>query len=913
MDTERGEVRLALEPTSASAVTARRAASSAVRASGLADLAPDVAIVVSELVTNAVLHARTRVEVRILLQESGVRVEVVDDGPADLLPTPEEASESTPDDLELQTTTGRGLAIVTALVESWGVDPGPEGKLVWAELGTSDRPRRVSSPTPAPPVEPSTMGTPVRLVAVPVRLALASEGNIEDLARELDLARLAQEHPEAIGLLDEVRELLGGYRDAIVNARRAAMQAWEAGRRLIDVNFLVRPESGPRLRRLTALLEQVAALCQAGKLLSLAPSEEVLAFRRWCSGEIDRQLDGAQPSACPFPVAAPTAGGSAGETVEDVDRPGRMLLDLQAVTAALAGADDSAAVNDIVLSQVGTVIGADTCSVSLLASDGETLELAGARGFDSELSAHWATYPLSADLPASEVVRTGRAVYLGSQAEIVAAYPGLEGRPLVGSQALAVLPLTVADGRVLGALALGYPQTREWQAENRAVLGLVADAVAQALDRARLHDAERAAAERLRFLADASDLLSRSLEMSLAMSSLAELAVPRLGDWCSIHVLENGRPVPIALAAVDPAKLELARTLQTEWPVTLGEGTIGRCLVDGEPGRWQVLPDELLPTIARDERHLAVLRALEMGAGIVLPLVTGGEVVGALAIANLSGRPLEDGDVALAQDLAMRAGASISNARLFGQQRDIAQALQRSLLPQALPRVEGLELGVAYAAAGIGEEVGGDFYDLLPVPGGLLVSIGDVRGRGVEAAALTGLARHTIRALGRMGLAPDQILHQLDEALRESSADDEPESAFCTALTGRLERDSGQLRFLFASGGHPAPFLLRAGATEVQRPSVRGDLLGVLPDIELVVTEVPLHEGDLLVLVTDGVLERRREGAFFDDEGVVRTILERPSAGASALAAGIADAARAFAPGATSDDMAVVVLRVTGS
>ena len=918
-----GEVLLTLAPASSSAAEARQAAVSAVRTAGQPELAGDVGVVVSELVTNAVLHAQTKVDVRIQVLAQGVRVEVLDDGTG--VPVSRAPSQD-PDDLDLETTTGRGLLIVDAIADAWGAVPGPHGKVVWAEVGTGRRHQPADPDTRrqarVPVLEPESGQAlmPIRLVAVPARLIIASEHNLGELQRELEVAQLAgTQHPASV-LLQRARTLLADYGQAVAIARRAARATWDDGRRLVDLNLAVPLDTPPRLREAVGLLDEVAAHSRAGDLLSVAPSDELIAFRRWCADEVERQLDGAPPTPCPFPVVepiptttsqpAPTSTHTRDDLSEAATRSARMLLELQSVTAALAGADDTQSVTDIALTRVAGVVGALSSSLSLLAPDGETLELAGTSGFSANVSSHWSTYLLSADLPASEAVRTGTAVYLHSHDELVANYPSLRGRPVVGSEAVAVLPLLVADGRVLGAIAFGYGKPRAWLPEDRAVLGLVADALAQALDRARLHDSERVAAERLTFLAEASELLSRSLDASTAMTSLASLAVPRLGDWCSIHLLENQRPVLAALAAVDEEKRSLAERLHTEWPPTLGEGSIGRCLVDGASGVWQVLPDELLPRIAQDDEHLAVLQALGLGSGLVVPLLSGGEVIGALAVANASGKVIQDSDLSLAQDLALRAGAAIENARLFDQQRGIAHALQQSLLPSDTPEVDGLELGVAYEAAGVGEEVGGDFYDLMPLDAGLLVTIGDVRGRGIQAAALTGLARHTIRALGRLGLPPDEVLRQLHLALRDSTPTDDAEAAFCTALTGRIESVGDRRRLLFASGGHPAPFLLRAGATGVQRPSVRGDLLGVLDEVELPVTEVPLGPGDLVVLVTDGVLERRRDGVFFDDDGVAQVLLAERNLPADQLAQQVARAAQGFSTDATSDDMAVVVVRV---
>lgn len=480
-------VEIALEPTSASAAQARRATTSALRRSQLAGLAADVGLVVSELVTNAVLHARSQVEVRMSLLAPGVRLEVADDGSGVVeLPRPAHLAFDEELGVELEATTGRGLLIVTALADDWGVDTRPGGKVVWAELGTGrSRHQPESAGAQAAGAQPTEALTHTRLIAVPTRLILASEGNIEDLTRELQVARLSGRSSEAGRLLELATELLAHFEDASSALRRAAETAWEEGRRLIDWNLPLDPGSGPALRRVVELLEEVADHCRAGELLALAPSDEVLAVRRWMVEELVRQLAGERPSPCPFPVSPPEPVARPAAALPARDERATTLMSMQALTTALSGVEDAAAVSEIVLGHVAALTRAKTCSLSLLSPDGETLELAGTRGYSVEVADHWSRYPLSADLPASEAVRTQRAVFLRTQAELVGHYPAVEGQPRVGDQAIAVLPLVVADGHALGALAFGYAQPRDWDGEDRAVLALIADAVAQALDRAR--------------------------------------------------------------------------------------------------------------------------------------------------------------------------------------------------------------------------------------------------------------------------------------------------------------------------------------------------------------------------------------------------------------------------------------------
>jgi serine phosphatase RsbU (regulator of sigma subunit) len=225
----------------------------------------------------------------------------------------------------------------------------------------------------------------------------------------------------------------------------------------------------------------------------------------------------------------------------------------------------------------------------------------------------------------------------------------------------------------------------------------------------------------------------------------------------------------------------------------------------------------------------------------------------------------------------------------------MARTLQRSLLPPSLPAIPGVEIAARHRAAGEGNEVGGDFYDAFPAGDGeWAVAIGDVCGRGAEAAAVTTLARCALRTAVLQDRRPDAVLRTLNDAVLGRGAD----FRFCTALYLSLTPRDGGADVGLSSGGHPLPLVLRASG-EVEPAGRAGTLLGVVPDPELTCCDVRLDAGDAIVLVTDGA-----------DPGDLASFLRGCAGrGAEAIASAVEERAVAAAGGSLRDDAAVVVLR----
>jgi serine phosphatase RsbU (regulator of sigma subunit) len=242
---------------------------------------------------------------------------------------------------------------------------------------------------------------------------------------------------------------------------------------------------------------------------------------------------------------------------------------------------------------------------------------------------------------------------------------------------------------------------------------------------------------------------------------------------------------------------------------------------------------------------------------------------------------------------------------MFRRRTEIADSLQASLLPRELPAIPGVEVAAAYVAATDGVDVGGDFYDVFRSPGGWGVSIGDVCGKGEDAAAVTAAARHGIRVISHWNADPADVLRQANELMLVEEYD----GRFVTACVAQLRWDAKELRVSFGSSGHPAPVVVRRDG-RVQLMEGGGMPLGIFPDAEAGTQETTLTEGDILYLYTDGITEARNlELAYFSDrleDELSRLAGQRPADIVTAMQTLVLE----FSTADLRDDMTMIVLRV---
>ena len=411
--------------------------------------------------------------------------------------------------------------------------------------------------------------------------------------------------------------------------------------------------------------------------------------------------------------------------------------------------------------------------------------------------------------------------------------------------------------------------------------------------------------QRAAFLAEASASFDAVLDEERILDALARLSVRDLADTCVILLGSVGRIRRVTCVARDHQDEQMLRELTERYPFAdrgshplLDVLATGRSLLVEHPDG----PD--LP--AQDARHRELIEHFTVKSSVLVPLRARGRTLGVMAL----GFPTVVGadHLALFEDLARRATLAIDNARLYEERANVARTLQRSLLPPVLPEVPGIELAARYLAAGEGNDVGGDFYDCFRTGDGeWAVVIGDVCGKGAEAAAVTALARYTVRASATLHSEnPSVVLQDLNDAIRRES----PHSRFCTVLYISLSLHGDRVTGTVASGGHPLPLILRSDG-RVETSGLPGTLLGILPDPEIRPQQLTLRPGDSLILYTDGVIEASPLDHRFGPEQFARCVSECHGRAPVATARHIEDAVLDVQGGTVRDDVAVLVLRVS--
>jgi PAS domain S-box-containing protein len=405
-----------------------------------------------------------------------------------------------------------------------------------------------------------------------------------------------------------------------------------------------------------------------------------------------------------------------------------------------------------------------------------------------------------------------------------------------------------------------------------------------------------------RLLARAGELLTSSLDYERTLQQVAELAVPQLGDWCTVSMPDgHGHVRIVAVAHADPEKIALARRIAERYP-TPADAPSGaaQAIRDGDSHFVNDIPDEMLAAVAQDDEHLALLRAIGLRGGLTVPMSSGGKNVGALSLISAeSSRHFTVADVQLAQELARRAGAAVENARLYTERSHIARTLQTGLLPGRLPDMPGWKVATLYRPAGDENWVGGDFYDAFAVRGGWLVLVGDVAGRGAEAAALTGLARHTLRTAAQLLDDPLAAVGTLNEELCARE-----QMSLCSVAAVLLRECDARATAEIVCAGHPLP--LRARDGRVEPVGSFSPMLGAYPVDDWTRTTVELDPGDVLMLYTDGVFDAVGADGRFGEARLQRTVTG--VADARDAVTRIDEALTAFELGTPSDDTAVLAV-----
>jgi serine phosphatase RsbU (regulator of sigma subunit) len=486
-----------------------------------------------------------------------------------------------------------------------------------------------------------------------------------------------------------------------------------------------------------------------------------------------------------------------------------------------------------------------------------------------------------------------------------------------GIEAAAAVPLR-AGNELIGVLVAYLPSGRRLDANESALVAALAGQLAVAVQNAGLHEetmrlargreealeSERRAARRLEAFFEISRSFSESLDLDETVAAVTRTAVELLGVDAAVLRMPEGRgenlvvrslhvPDPTLAQALGPI---LGRPQPTDRLTGLGLGRARRALV-------------LDPVTAEHlgGGHELLAPFLRRGSSaVVVPIVASGEVIAALTIVALDpARTIGAEEVETARSLAGQAALAIDNARLYQQQAGFADSMQRSLLPSAPPVLEGIDVGSVYESAAR-LEVGGDVFDYATLPDGrLAVVVGDVTGKGIDAAADMAMTKFVFRSLARDHPDPADFLRAANEVV----VDEVEEGKFVTMVYVTVDSRTGEV--VCATAGHPVPRLVGPDG-RVLELAASGLALGIARDQTYTEAREMLEPDAAVVLFTDGVTEARRESELFGHGRLDRLLAENRGLPAGELAKVVVDGARAFAGGGLSDDSAAVVVKRKG-
>ena len=540
-------------------------------------------------------------------------------------------------------------------------------------------------------------------------------------------------------------------------------------------------------------------------------------------------------------------------------------------------------------------------------------------GAQVELPSGGVELPLDDELPTQYVAARGEPILLADPEQAAARFPRMtEMTALLGVRALAAMPLRV-EGRVLGAFVVLWNTDHAFGDEDvellealAAQIALTASRLQADAERARAQEAMVEANQRLELLAEVGRVLAGTLDITQQIDQLASLVVPALADWCWLVVTDDQQRLhEMASAHRDPARSEeledYVRVMVRVMTDEAGARVVTRT-------GWPVIHEHVdwahLEKALPDPAAQQALIGLDLGSSAIVPLIGRGHTLGALGLFNTTERgPHSAAEIETAIEIGRRAGLALHHARLFGQQRALADALQRSMLTDP-PQPDHCEIVVRYVPAAAGAEIGGDWYDAFLQPDGATVlAIGDVVGHDIRAAATMGQMRGLLRGISySSGGTPAEVLTGLDRAVEGLQLD-----TMATALLGRLERDAAdaaadRVRFRWASAGHPAPVVIGPDREVWVLDDAPADLLlGVSPECHREDRVVSLPRGSTVLLYTDGLVERRDRDIDLGTAALVEVLRECADLPLGELCDRVLE--RLFLPDA-EDDVAVLAVRL---
>jgi PAS domain S-box-containing protein len=797
-----------------------------------------VVLMLSELATNAVLHAETPFDVTVALGPDGANVRVeVDDG-ADRYPVPLEPDVGAPH--------GRGLHIVGALADAWGIEMhhGRPGKTVWFQASLA----ATGLPSVPPPLAPGRAG------------ATARSGHGPDMQKADALRTAAITATPTEWPPPSVRAVLDGLRDAVV--------ATDEGGEILYVNTaaeaLMGWPHGSLIGRsaLDLVPDTLSDTFDAGFAQFVRGQAEGLAGRRLSTqvrcadgSEIDTEL-----------VLSIFDHPQSGAVVVGIfrARDDRKMQRWSELTSELleilvdAPIDDAPA--ERLLATLGRRLDWDVTTLWALSADHELV------------CRHvWTRTPSTAPAFTQEKAANPRSGSEGLPRWVVEHGEPLWVSDLTNDRRFATEALAHDGLRSAYAFPIRYrgasigvvkmlsrhqrerdPSVVELMDAVGSHLGELLHASTLAAEREHLLDELLEARRRNEFLLLATQVLSDVVDFREMVERLAQVAVPVLADICLIDIAdEDGQMRRMAAWHADPAKRALAEELRTRFPPDPGGDHPTMAVMRSGRSMWSAeMSDEFMRKTSRNERHYSILKQLGFTSYMTVPLrVPNQQVLGTVTLVSAgSGRRFSEKDLGLAEQLAKQVGSVVLRARAYDRERRISHDLQRNLLPDAIPAIPGWQVAARYLPAAVGYEVGGDWYDVVPMTDdAVALVVGDVEGHDLGAAKVMSRLRHLLGMLVLEERDPGRALERLNRITLVGGTE-----RLATVLVGVL--DTGRGVVTLSSAGHHSPVRVGVGQA-VELPVPPGPPLGVQP-CQYKTCEFEIEDG-CLVMFTDGLVERR--------------------------------------------------------
>jgi serine phosphatase RsbU (regulator of sigma subunit)/anti-sigma regulatory factor (Ser/Thr protein kinase) len=575
------------------------------------------------------------------------------------------------------------------------------------------------------------------------------------------------------------------------------------------------------------------------------------------------------------------------------------LSDFARASGRLSAAVTENEVVAAILESAAPLLGASAGVVGLVR--GELVEIVGEIGYPEGRIDAWRSFPVDASLPVSDVIRTREPAYVGSAAERDRRWPVDWNVDLRETHALVVLPL-VGRLSVLGAVALSFDEDRAFTSTERELMDAIAAQCALALERARLQEAEQRARERTERL----QRFTERLAPALTTDDVVDITLDK------ILIAAHARGATFAMLTPQ-SKINAARSVGLSRGLTRSlEEAADRhhtAIVDSFRRRAPIWIGNRKEWESRYPASAGIFAGFANSLA-VLPLINGRDVFGAVEVLfeHESEFPADERAFLLA--IAGQAAQALDRAHAYEEQRHIALTLQERLLPSSLPDVPGARLAAVYTPGGRTVEVGGDFFDAFETQRGWTLVIGDVCGKGVEAAGFTSECRHAIRvaALSTPMLSPAELLRVLNQtnAAREMG--------FASVACAVINRSARGFQVTAASAGHP-PLIVRRSGGLVETLNPSGPLIGIFENPEFAEQTIELVEGDLLLMYTDGVTEARADGELLGSRRLSEAIarLPEPTEPRTALAVVQKLVSDFQEDRLTKDDIAMLALSVATS